>query len=150
MLAKMYGLAGHGIFEQAQADAMHGVMKDFIRVAIDYIKHRASRFQTIKFFQTEAVSSDALRTMYHETFEPAVKKYFGMMEDYASQGRPNGYFLHSGISYVDFGMSAFYEFLYNLHPELMSKFPNIRAIVHRVYTHPRLQNYIASRPKTVW
>ena len=40
MLAKMYGLAGRGIFEEAQADAMIGILNDFATAAIEYMKLR--------------------------------------------------------------------------------------------------------------
>uniref|UniRef100_A0A914YHB8 glutathione transferase n=1 Tax=Panagrolaimus superbus TaxID=310955 RepID=A0A914YHB8_9BILA len=38
MLAKMYGLAGMGIFEQAQADAIIGIVRDLGHAVIGYIK----------------------------------------------------------------------------------------------------------------
>ena len=38
MLAKMYGLAGHGIFEEAQVDTIIGLEHDISYQVIDYIK----------------------------------------------------------------------------------------------------------------
>lgn len=40
MLAKMYGLAGQDVFEQAQADAILGVMRDFMNSVLNYIKFK--------------------------------------------------------------------------------------------------------------
>ena len=153
MLAKMYGLAGQGIFEEAQADAIHAAIKDFVNMYIssEYIRIKASQDpRSKKYFKTNGpdVSPETLKSMYSEEFLPAVRKYFGVIEGFASRGTSDGFFLHSGVSYVDFCMACFGEFFYKYHPELMTMFPNTRAIVHRVSAVPLLQTYLKKRPKT--
>ena len=38
LVAKLYNLAGNGVLEQAEADTIIGVMRDFGNIAITYIK----------------------------------------------------------------------------------------------------------------
>ena len=144
MLAKMYGLAGQGIFEEAQADSLFGLMKNFVNVVKVYVKELLSNHPE----KTGTVEAKKLKTMFLEIFEPAVEKYFGILEGHASQN--GGFLLPSGVSYVDFGVVYMFEFIYRLHPEVMSKYSSIRAITHRVSTLPQLQKYLANRRRSEW
>jgi glutathione S-transferase len=144
MLAKMYGLAGQDVFEQAQADAMLGVMRDFMGAALDYVK-----FKYNLIFGKTAEDCD-LDKLYYVQFVPAVKRYFGILEQYASQPTPDGFFLHSGVSYVDFAAANMFESLNALHPDLLAPYTNIKAIVQRVFALPQLRRYLDRRPKTIW
>ena len=81
-------------------------------------------------------------------FEPAVKKYFGILEGFAAIS--NGFLLHSGVTYVDFQLSYYYEMLNSVHPELMKLYSHVQGIVQRVNALPRLEMYLEQRPKTVW
>ena len=38
MLAKIYGLAGHGLFEEAQVDAIFGIIRDLHSHILGYIQ----------------------------------------------------------------------------------------------------------------
>uniref|UniRef100_A0AC34FS56 Glutathione S-transferase n=1 Tax=Panagrolaimus sp. ES5 TaxID=591445 RepID=A0AC34FS56_9BILA len=133
MLAKMYGLAGMGIFEQAQADAIIGIVRDLGHAVIGYIKG---------VYGLQDINREK---MYKETFEPGVKKYFHMLEKYASQGPRDGFFFSSGVTYADFSVANIVEVIESLHPELLIQYRNIKAITQRVFALPQLQRYLASR-----
>jgi glutathione S-transferase len=134
MLAKMYGLAGHGIFEQAQADTIIGIVRDLGEAIIGYIKG-VYGFKTMN---KEAI--------YKEVFVPAIKKYFYMLEKYASQGPRDGFFFSSGVTYADFSVSNMVELINSIHPETLLEYRNVNAITQRVLSIPQLQPYLKSRP----
>jgi glutathione S-transferase len=135
MLAKMYGLAGHGIFEQAQADTIIGIVRDLGEAIIGYIKG---------VYGFKAINTEVA---YNETFLPAIKKYFYYLEKYASQGRPrDGFFFSSGVTYADFSVANIVELIKSLHPDILSEYRNVNAIIQRVFSIPQLQPYLSSRP----
>uniref|UniRef100_A0A914QWV2 glutathione transferase n=1 Tax=Panagrolaimus davidi TaxID=227884 RepID=A0A914QWV2_9BILA len=133
MLAKMYGLAGMGLFEQAQVDGIIGIVRDLGHAVIGYVKGVYG-----------LIDIDREKT-YKETFEPGVKKYFGMLEKYASQGPQDGFFFSSGVTYADFAVANMIEVIDNLHPEILFKYKNVKAITQRVFAIPQLQKYLRSR-----
>uniref|UniRef100_A0AC34GDF7 Glutathione S-transferase n=1 Tax=Panagrolaimus sp. ES5 TaxID=591445 RepID=A0AC34GDF7_9BILA len=99
MLAKMYGLAGMGIFEQAQADTIVGIVQNLSHAVIQYTKGT---------FGFESFNQEKV---YKETFEPGVKKYFEMLEKYASLGPQDGFFFSSGVTYADFAVANIFELI---------------------------------------
>lgn len=84
--------------------------------------------------------------MYAELFEPAVKKSFAIIEKYASDVGPNGFFFSSGVTFADFAVANMFELLSFIHPKLMSQFVFSKAIMQRVFLLPQLQQYLAGRP----
>uniref|UniRef100_A0AC34G332 Glutathione S-transferase n=1 Tax=Panagrolaimus sp. ES5 TaxID=591445 RepID=A0AC34G332_9BILA len=134
MLAKMYGLAGVGIFEQAQADTIVGIVQNLSHAIIEYTKGA---------FGVHAIDKEKV---YKETFEPGVKKYFEMLEKYASQGPEDGLFFSSGVTYADFAVANIFQLVAVLHPELLIQYKNVKAIAQRVFSLPQLKTYLASRP----
>jgi glutathione S-transferase len=134
MLAKMYGLAGAGIYEQAQADTIIGIVSNLSNSVIEYTK---GTFGFENFDEEKC---------YNETFEPAVKKYFAMLEKYASQGPDDGFFFSSGVTYADFAVANIFELVASMHPELLIKYKNVNAITQRVFAIPQLQKYLSSLP----
>jgi glutathione S-transferase len=133
MLAKMYGLAGDGIFEEAQADAIIGIVRDLGQAIIGYIKG---------VYGLEDIDREK---EYTEAFEPNVKKYFQMLEKYACNGPEDGFFFSSGVTYADFSVANIVEVIEYLHPELLIEYKNVKSITQRVFALPQLQRYLASR-----
>uniref|UniRef100_A0A914QHB0 glutathione transferase n=1 Tax=Panagrolaimus davidi TaxID=227884 RepID=A0A914QHB0_9BILA len=134
MLAKMYGLAGAGIYEQAQADTIIGIISNLNHAIIEYTKGAFGVYSIDK------------EKVYTETFEPGVKKYFAMLEKFASQGPQDGFFFSSGVTYADFAAANMFQLVAILHPELLTEYKNVKSISQRVFALPQLQKYLNSRP----
>uniref|UniRef100_A0A914QC50 GST C-terminal domain-containing protein n=1 Tax=Panagrolaimus davidi TaxID=227884 RepID=A0A914QC50_9BILA len=139
MIAKMCGLSGQGIFEQAQADAIFSAMNALVFSIVEYVK--------IKLSSKHQTNFETFNGMYFTIFEPAIRKYFGILEEYASKQTSNGFFLSSGISFVDFAMFHLFDFLQKLHPNLFKQFPKCQAIVYRVSNLPKFQKYLKVKQK---
>ena len=135
MLAKMNNLAGSTIFEQAQADALVDILKEFTTAISEYLKFLLG-------FRT----GDG-EVFYNEILVPAVLKYFPLLEKTASESQ-SGFLLDSGVTYVDFELTNTIETICNFHPSLMSNYPNLLSVADHVNALPQLQSYFKNRPKT--
>ncbi|KAE9550311.1 hypothetical protein FO519_006471 [Halicephalobus sp. NKZ332] len=135
MLAKMNNLAGTTIFEQAQADSLIDILKEFTTAISEYLK-----------FLLGLRSGDE-EIFYNEILVPAVLKYFPSLEKTASESF-SGFLLNSGVTYADFELTNTIETICNFHPSLMSNYPNLLNIANHVHNLPQLQSYFKNRPKT--
>lgn len=135
MLAKMTGLAGQTVWEQAQVDVLISILRDFNCAIFDYVRFLLG------------LTTGNEEVFYNNHMLPAIKKYFPVLEKAASQSQ-SGFFLDSGISFVDFELANTVESLRNFHPSLLAPFPCLQSVADRVFAIPRLQNYLANRPKT--
>jgi glutathione S-transferase len=134
MLARMYGLAGDGYFEQAKVDTIIAIMKDLSNSIMGY-------FEGVLGFKI--IDKE---TMFREVFQPSVNKHFATLEKYASQPSTSGFFFDSGVTYADFSVANMVELLNVMHPELMVQFPSILLLTQRVFALPNLQYYLSKRP----
>lgn len=135
MLAKMNSLAGSTIFEQAQADALIDVLKEFTTAISEYLKYLLG------------LRPGDEEVFYNEIVVPAVNKYFPVLEKAASESF-SGFLLNSGVTYVDFELANTIETICNFHPSLMSSYPNLMSVANHVHALPQLQSYFKNRPKT--
>uniref|UniRef100_A0AC34G9M4 Glutathione S-transferase n=1 Tax=Panagrolaimus sp. ES5 TaxID=591445 RepID=A0AC34G9M4_9BILA len=134
MVARLYNLAGQGIYEQAQADTIVSTIRDFGLITIEYVKG---------VFGLEKVDKERI---FYEIYRPAVKQYFTILEEFASKSTRDGFLLSSGISYADFGVANVFEIVNALNPELVIEFTNVKELSQRVFALPQLQYYLNNRP----
>uniref|UniRef100_A0AC35FCL8 Glutathione S-transferase n=1 Tax=Panagrolaimus sp. PS1159 TaxID=55785 RepID=A0AC35FCL8_9BILA len=135
MLAKMYGLAGDGFFEQAQVDSIVAIVKDLNSATLPY-------FEDVLGFKVTDTEK-----LFKEIFKPAVSQHCKKLEKYALKLSNSGFLFDSGITYADFSVSYMIQAINSIHPELMSKFPNILLLSQRVFALPQLQFYLSTRPE---
>uniref|UniRef100_A0AC35EZU6 Glutathione S-transferase n=1 Tax=Panagrolaimus sp. PS1159 TaxID=55785 RepID=A0AC35EZU6_9BILA len=134
LVAKICNLAGQGIYEQAQADTIVGIIKDFGLITIQYLKG---------VFGLEKVDKERI---FHEIYKPAVKQYFTILDEFATKSTRDGFLLPSGIRYADFGVANAFELVNALNPELVIEFTNVKELTQRVFALPQLQYYLNNRP----
>lgn len=62
----------------------------------------------------------------------------------------SGFFVKSGVSWVDFYVASVVETIEGLDPKIMACYPEILNHKERVYALPQLKTYLESTPKTAF
>ena len=80
---------------------------------------------------------------------PVVEKYLPILEDKATNGNLHGFLLQSGLSFADFAVASFFETLQLILPRSTLHYNNLEVIKEQVFCHPKLQQYLKIRKKTM-
>lgn len=145
-LAKQYGLSGKDYFEQAQVDAIIDLLKEFGGCFKTFVNSIVKAFTIIPSEFDNLSSEEALKKFVI----PAIDRYMPLLEGAASNFTNHGFLFSSGLTFADFAVASFFETLEMLLPEKMAPFKNLKALSKKVFALPQLQNYLNSRPKTIF
>ncbi|KAH7716775.1 Glutathione S-transferase 1 [Aphelenchoides avenae] len=137
-LARKFGLAGKGEWEQAWVDAIADSFKDFCKDFGEYVDVVAGRTEGDK---------DKIKS---EVFEPAIKRLLPQIESFLTNSG-SGFLVKSGYTWVDFQIADVLTTTENIVPGSISAgSAEVKAYIGRVYSIPKIKGYIASRKVTRW
>uniref|UniRef100_A0AC34QJ98 GST C-terminal domain-containing protein n=1 Tax=Panagrolaimus sp. JU765 TaxID=591449 RepID=A0AC34QJ98_9BILA len=85
--------------------------------------------------------------LYKEKFLPALEKTFPYIEQVLKKSG-SGFIAPSGLTWVDLFIAEISTTIFNYVPEIATKFPFAAEYQKRVYDHPKIKDYIASRKQT--
>ncbi|KAH7707144.1 Protein GST-30 [Aphelenchoides avenae] len=133
-LARKYGLAGRGEWEQAKVDEILDFQKDLHKECLSYI------FTSLGFQKGDL---DTLRSACLEALHKSLPVY-----DRQLRKSTSGFFMSSGFTVADFWVADFLYTIKGIEPSVLESYPELDRFISRVYSIPRIQEYIAKRPKT--
>ncbi|KAE9548932.1 hypothetical protein FO519_007859 [Halicephalobus sp. NKZ332] len=142
-LAKKYGIYGKDPLEQALADSVVDIIKDFSYSLKPYVES----------LMKIHIDSPRLQYLAKESLLkfgiPVVEKYLPILEEKSTNGNLHGFLLQSGISFADFAIASFYETLQLILPKSLLNYNNLGVVKEQVFAHPKLQQYLKIRKRTV-
>uniref|UniRef100_A0A914QSR3 GST C-terminal domain-containing protein n=1 Tax=Panagrolaimus davidi TaxID=227884 RepID=A0A914QSR3_9BILA len=90
-----------------------------------------------------------LEENYAKHFEPNVKQYLPVIIKLLKQSKSE-FFADSGLTWVDFLVSEYFDSINGHAPELLKNYPELLEHSKKVHSLPNLQKYLGSRPTTPW
>ncbi|CAD5220925.1 unnamed protein product [Bursaphelenchus okinawaensis] len=128
-LAAEAGLAGKNNLEAAQI----GQIEETCRIFSDSLGlYRKALF----------MNTPNQETLFTNLFTPTCEKQLPVIEGHITS---NGFFHESGVSYVDFYFADLFKTFYNVHQNVMSKYPKLVEHMKKVFELPELQAYLKQR-----
>lgn len=127
------GLGGKDEWEVAEIDSIMGALTSFGGECREFFAVATGRKEGDK---------DAL---FQEQFKPAAERYFPAFERFL-HASGSGYFVKSGITWIDFFVAEQVDKLNGNLPDFFKKHPSILQHSKRVLSLPQLQNYLSTRP----
>ncbi|GMR36190.1 hypothetical protein PMAYCL1PPCAC_06385 [Pristionchus mayeri] len=139
-LAKQFGFAGQTPYDAAWVDALADQYKDylsemrpFLTVAYGFVKGDKEKLQK-------------------EVAEPAIKKFFAILEKHAwdagLHGHFHGYFVGDSLTWVDLLVADHIGILETFIPAAVADFPLVQEVRDKTISHPKLKAWLAKRPVT--
>uniref|UniRef100_A0A1I7TSF8 glutathione transferase n=1 Tax=Caenorhabditis tropicalis TaxID=1561998 RepID=A0A1I7TSF8_9PELO len=135
-LAKKFGFAGKTPEEQAWADAIVDQFKDFF-----------GQFRQLIIAQRSGKSVEEIEKVKKEVVIPARESYFKILNGLLNKSK-SGFLVGDGITFADLVIAENIETLEKFgffNPSEESKLDGLRK---KVYTHPNIKGYVASRPES--
>uniref|UniRef100_A0A8R1E5J9 glutathione transferase n=1 Tax=Caenorhabditis japonica TaxID=281687 RepID=A0A8R1E5J9_CAEJA len=129
------GFAGKNAEEAALVDAFSDQFKDFYAEIHDY-------FYT-KLGLTELDAEEQI----HKVLIPARDKFLPLLTKYLESSK-SGFLVDGGITFSDLLIVDNFTTLINWYPEFAKEYPVIREWREKVVNHPKLKEYIETRPVT--
>uniref|UniRef100_A0A8R1E2N8 glutathione transferase n=1 Tax=Caenorhabditis japonica TaxID=281687 RepID=A0A8R1E2N8_CAEJA len=133
--SKSSGFAGKNAEEAALVDAFSDQFKDFYAEIHDY-------FYT-KLGLTELDAEEQI----HKVLIPARDKFLPLLTKYLESSK-SGFLVDGGITFSDLLIVDNFTTLINWYPEFAKEYPVIREWREKVVNHPKLKEYIETRPVT--
>uniref|UniRef100_A0A1I8B3Y8 glutathione transferase n=1 Tax=Meloidogyne hapla TaxID=6305 RepID=A0A1I8B3Y8_MELHA len=131
-LARQFGLAGRDNWEQAKVDEISDFHAD---VAMDLQPYM---YVVAGFHQGDK------QTLRQAIFLPNVEKHFPVYVNLLKLSG-SGFFLPSGITWVDFVIAEYMTTVRHFEPQILDKYPAIIKFVRKVQTQPQIFEYITNR-----
>ena len=75
---------------------------------------------------------------------PAVESKFPVFENYLKEAK-SGYYVKSGLTYVDFIVAEFLDIIYAMESSVFSAYPTLMEHVNRVHSISSVKKYISRR-----
>ncbi|KAI6219712.1 hypothetical protein M3Y95_01095900 [Aphelenchoides besseyi] len=135
LLGSWFGLNGKTEWEKAQIDQYSGVFKDFVRELNPYLFVLLGRAEGDK------------KKMRKQIFQPAISRNFPLFVGILEENK-SGFFLPSGLSWIDFYYVEYFLSIKNLEPNSFKKYRELLAFIERVHSLPNLADYIKIRPSS--
>ncbi|KAF8363751.1 hypothetical protein PRIPAC_90674 [Pristionchus pacificus] len=137
-LAKQFGFAGQSPFEVAWVDALADQYKDY--------------YQEIKPFLMVAFgfAQGDKEKLAKEVAEPAIKKFFSILEksawDAGLHGHFHGYFVGDSLTWIDLLISDHIDVLEGHLSNPIADYPLVQEVRDKTISHPKLKQWLAKRP----
>ncbi|CAK5034112.1 unnamed protein product [Meloidogyne enterolobii] len=131
-LSNKFGLAGKDEWEKAKIIEIFDFYKDVYNETAPYIYAKAG-------FREGDV--DKLRK---DVFLPAAERVFPLFVKLLAESG-SGFFVKSGLTYVDFVLAEFFEMVRSLEPEVVGKYKELIAFIDKVHSVPKLKTYFSTR-----
>ncbi|KAH7696395.1 GST-13 protein, partial [Aphelenchoides avenae] len=139
-VAKKFGLAGKGDWEQAKVDEILDLQKDFYNEVTDYILTVTGVYAATGVPTREPAE---MRPAFLESAHKYLSAYDRQLKASAS-----GFFMESGLTVADLWVADFLFTIKNLEPEIIKSYPVLEGLIDRVYSLPRIKEWVEKRPKT--
>nr|CAD2163744.1 unnamed protein product [Meloidogyne enterolobii] len=131
-LSNKFGLAGKDEWEKAKIIEIFDFYKDVYNETAPYIYAKAG-------FREGDV--DKLRK---EVFLPAAERVFPLFVKLLAESG-SGFFVKSGLTYVDFVLAEYFELVRLFEPEIVGKYKELTAFIDKVHSVPKLKTYFSTR-----
>ena len=82
--------------------------------------------------------------MRKNVFLPGTERIFTLFVKLLAESG-SGFFIKSGLTYVDFVLVEFFDTIRLLEPEVIGKYKELIAFVDKVYAVPKLKSYLSTR-----
>lgn len=125
-------MTGKNNIERAVVDSIADLIKDL------YTQLAPFYYVRLGFKQGD------LEALRESSFNPACESKLPLFAKYLKEAH-SGFYVKSGLTYVDFTCSEFFDILQSLEPEIFEKYPEIGAHIRRIHALPQLKSYIAKR-----
>ncbi|CAB02288.1 glutathione transferase [Caenorhabditis elegans] len=135
-LARKFGFAGKTPEEEAWVDAVVDQFKDFF-----------GEFRKLIIAQRAGKSVEEIEKLTKEVINPAVSSFFKILNGLLEKSK-SGYLIGDSITFADLFIAEDMQSLKNFGFLNATEQPKIAAHLEKVYSHPKLKSYIASRPVT--
>lgn len=136
-LARKFGFAGKTPEEEAWVDAVVDQFKDFF-----------AEFRKLVIAKRVGKSAEELEKLTAEVIMPAMDVYFKVLNGLLEKSK-SGYLIGDSITFADLYIADNIQTLKNYGLlEASGEQPKLAAHLEKVYSHPNLKSYIASRPVT--
>uniref|UniRef100_A0A914Z2L6 glutathione transferase n=1 Tax=Panagrolaimus superbus TaxID=310955 RepID=A0A914Z2L6_9BILA len=136
-LGNKFGLCGKDEWESAEIDSIMFALLAFGNEVREFFAVSAGRQEGDK------------AALFENQFKPAAEKYLPAFHQALSK-TGSGYFVKSGISYIDFVVAENVDKLNGLLPEFFAKHPSLLQHSKRVMSLPELQKYLSTRPQSAF
>uniref|UniRef100_A0A915M1D6 glutathione transferase n=1 Tax=Meloidogyne javanica TaxID=6303 RepID=A0A915M1D6_MELJA len=131
-LSNKFGLAGKDEWEKAKIIEIFDFYKDVYNETAPYIYAKAG-------FREGDV--DKLRK---DVFLPAAERVFPLFVKLLAESG-SGFFVKSGLTYVDFVLAEYFELVRSFEPEIVGKYKELIAFIDKVHSVPKLKTYFSTR-----
>jgi len=143
-LAKQFGLCGKTVYEEAEIDGIVETLISlvtYLRPCIySFVKARIPELNWKQYFPEDAVEQSI----------PMIQMYLPVLENAASRKTDHGFLLPSGLTYADFAVAICYEVIESFLPQVVAPYTNLKALKEKVNGLPQLQQYLKSRPESIF
>ena len=75
---------------------------------------------------------------------PAVESKFPVFEKYLKEAK-SGYYVKSGLTYVDFIVAEFLDIIYGMESSVFSAYPTLTDHINRIHSLPTVRKYVNKR-----
>ncbi|KAF7635100.1 hypothetical protein Mgra_00005541 [Meloidogyne graminicola] len=131
-LANKFGLAGKDEWEKAKVVEIFDFYKD--------VYNELGKYLYVKLGFREGNAEELRKS----TFLPEVERAFPLFVKLLAQSG-SGFFLPSGLTYVDFVIAEYFESVRLLEPEVIGKYKELTDFVAKIYSEPKLKSYLSTR-----
>ncbi|KAE9554771.1 hypothetical protein FO519_002032 [Halicephalobus sp. NKZ332] len=132
-LGRAHNLTGRNHLERAIVDSIADLVKDFYNQVKPYYYARLG-------FGPGDVSE-----LRKEHLIPAAESKLPLFEKYLKDAH-SGYYVKSGLTYVDFIVAEFFDILYAMESSIFSPHPALIEHVKRIHSLPTVKKYVEKRP----
>jgi len=123
-LARIYGLSGKNLFEEAQVDSVMDIVKSFIdEMKVSFIFY----FQKFKTFDIDLFVPE-IRASIQEQILKYIQKYMPLLESVCSNNYSHGFIFTSGLTFADFAVASIFETLEEFYPESVESYENVKHL----------------------
>ncbi|KAK0395163.1 hypothetical protein QR680_001149 [Steinernema hermaphroditum] len=135
-LANEFGLAGKDALEKAEVDGIADAFKDFYtEIARGFI-----------YIYGGFVEGD-LEAAHKNVFLPAAEKFLPIFENILEKSG-SGYFVKSGLTWVDFYVANSLFTIANASPDSLKAYPLLSKLKDTIHSLPQLKKYLSERPES--
>ncbi|CAK5018072.1 unnamed protein product [Meloidogyne enterolobii] len=131
-LANKFGLAGKDEWEKAKVIEIFNFYKD--------VYNELSPYTLTKLGYREGDADNLKKTV----FLPGTERLYPIFVKLLAQSG-SGFFVSSGLTYVDLVLAEYFDLTRKLEPEVVGKYKELNDFIDKVYAVPKLKAYLGTR-----
>uniref|UniRef100_A0A914KML6 glutathione transferase n=1 Tax=Meloidogyne incognita TaxID=6306 RepID=A0A914KML6_MELIC len=134
-LSNKFGLAGKDDWEKAKIVEIFDFYKDVYNELAPYI------------YAKWGIREGDVDKLRKDVFIPGAERVFPLFVKLLAESG-SGFFVKSGLTYVDFVLAEYFELVRSFEPEIVGKYKELTDFVDKVYAEPKLKTYLSTRKTT--